>query len=100
MEWVKRLRDKVVGLDTAPLIYFIEDHPTYAQRLTAFFEDVDHGRIRVVTSVVTLTEVLVLYGPSGKAGMSWSNGIETSYWARRASTRYRSRLRSANGQPI
>lgn len=59
MEWVERLHGKVVGLDTSPLIYFIEDHPSYAKRLSAFFEAVDRERIRVVTSVVTLAEVLV-----------------------------------------
>ena len=28
MEWVDGLRDTVVALDTAPLIYFIEDTPS------------------------------------------------------------------------
>ncbi len=59
MEWVERLHDKVVGLDTAPLIYFIEDHPRFAGQLSAFFEAVDRGDILVVTSVVTLVEELV-----------------------------------------
>ena len=59
MEWVERLHDRVIGLDTAPLIYFIEDHPSFAGHLAPFFEAVDQGRIRVVTSVVTLAEVLV-----------------------------------------
>ena len=58
MGWVERLHNKVVGLDTAPLIYFIEDHPGYSQQLAAFFEAVDQGRIRAVTSVITLVEVL------------------------------------------
>ncbi len=59
MEWVERLHNKVVGLDSAPLIYFIEDHPVHAERLSAFFEDVARGCVQVVTSVVTLAEVLV-----------------------------------------
>ncbi|MDJ0632139.1 MAG: PIN domain-containing protein [Xenococcaceae cyanobacterium MO_188.B29] len=29
MEWINQLRGKIVGLDTAPLIYFIEQNPTY-----------------------------------------------------------------------
>lgn len=29
MGWVEDLRGKTVGLDTAPLIYYIEDHPTF-----------------------------------------------------------------------
>jgi hypothetical protein len=34
------LRGKTVGLDTAPLIFYIEDHPTYADLLAPFFEAV------------------------------------------------------------
>ena len=59
MEWVRRLFGTVVGLDSAPLIYFVEAHPLYRPHLRPFFEAVDHGNIRVVTSTVTLTEVLV-----------------------------------------
>jgi predicted nucleic acid-binding protein len=53
------LRGKTVGLDTAPLIFYIEDHPSYADLLAPFFEAVKSGEIRVVTSTVTLLEVLV-----------------------------------------
>jgi predicted nucleic acid-binding protein len=59
MGWVEDLRGKTVGLDTAPLIFYIEDHPTYADLLAPFFEAVKSGEIRVVTSTVTLLEVLV-----------------------------------------
>jgi predicted nucleic acid-binding protein len=46
-------------LDTAPLIYFIERPPTYLPLLLPFFEAVERGDIQVVTSTLTLTEVLV-----------------------------------------
>jgi predicted nucleic acid-binding protein len=59
MEWLKGLYGTVVGLDTAPLIYFIEKHPTYLPLLLPFFEALDRGDIQVVTSTLTLTEVLV-----------------------------------------
>ncbi len=59
MEWIATLRGKVVGLDTAPLIYFIEENPIYLETVQPFFEAVDHGEFDVVTSVVTLLEVLV-----------------------------------------
>jgi|SRR5690606_15852947 len=59
MGWVDDLRGKTVGLDTAPLIYYIEDHPTYAPLLAPFFEAVRAGETRIVTSTVTLLEVLV-----------------------------------------
>ena len=59
MGWVENLRGKTVGLDTAPLIFYIEDHPIYADMLAPFLEAVNAGDIRVVTSTVTLLEVLV-----------------------------------------
>jgi predicted nucleic acid-binding protein len=59
MEWVRKLHGTTVGLDTAPLIYFIERHPKYLPFVYPFFESVQRGEIRVVTSTLTLTEVLV-----------------------------------------
>lgn len=59
MGWVEDYHGKSVGLDTAPLVYYIEDHPTYAELLAPFFEAVTSGEIRIVTSTVTLLEVLV-----------------------------------------
>jgi len=53
------LHGKVVGLDTAPLIYFIEEHPVFLPIVLPFFEAVQRGDIRVVTSTITLGEVLV-----------------------------------------
>ena len=29
MEWLAQLQGQVVGLDSAPLIYFIEENPTH-----------------------------------------------------------------------
>ncbi|MCP4252692.1 MAG: type II toxin-antitoxin system VapC family toxin [Candidatus Scalindua sp.] len=59
MEWLTKLQGEIVGLDTAPLIYFIEEHTTYLGALKEFFETVDKGEVNVVTSTITLTEVLV-----------------------------------------
>lgn len=59
MEWLAPLQGQVVGLDTAPLIYFIEENPTYLEMTDAFFEAIVRGEFRVLTSVVTLLEVLV-----------------------------------------
>ncbi len=59
MERIERFKDKVVSLDTAPLIYLIQDHPAYADRLEAFFQSARQNRVRIVTSVITLAEVLV-----------------------------------------
>jgi len=53
------VRGMVVALETAPLIYHIEENSIYLPFVRPFFEAVDRGEFRVVTSVLTLTEVLV-----------------------------------------
>jgi predicted nucleic acid-binding protein len=50
----------VLGLDTAPLIYFVEQHPVYVDIMRAIIQRIDQGRIAAVSSVVTLTEVLTM----------------------------------------
>ena len=59
MEWLNELQDKIVGLDTAPLIYFIEENPSYLQVTDAFFTAMYREEFSVVTSVLTISEVLV-----------------------------------------
>jgi predicted nucleic acid-binding protein len=59
VEWLNALRGQTVGLDTAPLIYFIERHPERAGKLRPFFAAAERQEFRVVTSLVTLLEVLV-----------------------------------------
>jgi predicted nucleic acid-binding protein len=59
MEWIEALQGQIIALDTAPLIYFIEEHPTYLPILDPFFENIEKGSIQVVTSIITLSEVLV-----------------------------------------
>src|SRR5205807_1466527 len=50
----------IVGLDTAPLIYFIEGHADYGPVVSPFFLDrLEQGLNEAVTSVVSLGEVLV-----------------------------------------
>ena len=60
MGWVDALRGSIVGLDTGPLIYYIEEHADYLARLTPFFEAAERSEFLIVTSFVTLLEVLVL----------------------------------------
>ena len=59
MGWVDSLRRCKVGVDTTPFIYFTERNPTYLQIVKPFFEAIGHDEITVVTSIVTLLEVLV-----------------------------------------
>jgi len=51
-------KHRVVGLDTAPLIYFIEDVAPYADLLEPVFELLGSHRLHAVTSTITLAEVL------------------------------------------
>jgi len=49
-----------VAVDSAPFIYFIEDDPRYAPIVRPLFEQADRGERRLVTSALTLLEVLVV----------------------------------------
>jgi predicted nucleic acid-binding protein len=60
MEWVEQLRGKIVGLDTAPIIYYIERHPLYIDMLRSFFQAVNNTEFAAVTSVMSLLEVLII----------------------------------------
>lgn len=49
-----------VALDTSIFIYFIEEHPDYLPLISPIFEDGDAGRRELVTSALTMLEVLVV----------------------------------------
>lgn len=51
---------RTLAIETAPFIYFVEQHPTYVDRMRAIFHRVNRGTLQVITSVITLTEVLVM----------------------------------------
>jgi predicted nucleic acid-binding protein len=70
MEWITKLHGTIVGLDTAPLIYFVEEHPVYLPFIDPFFEAVERGDIQVVTSTLTLTEALVHPYRHGNRGLA------------------------------
>ena len=59
MGWVEDLHGTTVGVDTSPVIYLVEEHPTYLGLVAEFFSAVHAGHIMAVTSTVTLLEVLV-----------------------------------------
>ena len=50
---------KVIALDTAPFIYFIEENPTYINIVEPLFQEISRGNLRAVTSYITLIEVLI-----------------------------------------
>lgn len=45
-------------IETAPLIYYVEENPAYVAKLDAIIAPVEQGAIGAVTSVITLAEVL------------------------------------------
>lgn len=49
-----------VALDTSVFIYFIQEHPRFLPHLLPLFEQADGGERELVTSAVTLLEVLVV----------------------------------------
>ncbi len=60
MSLAEVLRDSTrVFLDTSPVIYYFESHPTYGPLLDPIFDRLDHGSLTAVTSPVTLAEVLI-----------------------------------------
>ena len=59
MGLIEKLTNKVVFLDTAPLIYYLEENHTYMPLLRDLFAANNNGDFIFKTSVVTLIEVLV-----------------------------------------
>jgi predicted nucleic acid-binding protein len=50
---------QLLGVETAPYIYYVENHPTYADKVDAIFQVVEAQAIEIKTSVITLTETLM-----------------------------------------
>ena len=48
-----------LGLDSAPIAYFIEGNPEFQALCVPFFTAIDKGVIEAFTSAITLTETLV-----------------------------------------
>jgi predicted nucleic acid-binding protein len=54
----QRLSGRIVAVDSAPLIYFMESHPVFFEPVRPFFEGLNQGEFAALTSSVTITEVL------------------------------------------
>lgn len=48
-----------LAVDTAPFIYYIEENPAYLSRVAPIFLAADTGQIALVTSTITVAEVLI-----------------------------------------
>jgi len=57
---ISALPGRRVALDTVGFIYFIEEHPDYLPLLRPLFEETDRGQREIITSALTLLEVLVV----------------------------------------
>lgn len=59
MGMIPKLNNKRVFLDTAPLIYYLEENEHYLPVLDKIFLDNSNRKFLFITSVVTLMEILV-----------------------------------------
>lgn len=55
----EKIAGKLIAFDSAPLIYYLEEHPNYGAIADELFNAIDRGSARGTTSVLTLLEVLV-----------------------------------------
>lgn len=58
-----KIEDALTGvqclhIETAPLIYFVEQNPSYVDRMRFIFQLLQAGNFHAVSSVITLAEVL------------------------------------------
>ena len=56
---IEKLKNAIVFLDTAPLIYFIEGNSEFQGKLEKLFKRNDENHFKFITSSITLLEVLV-----------------------------------------
>jgi predicted nucleic acid-binding protein len=61
---------KLVAFDSAPLIYYLEEHPRYSVLSNELFDAIRENRTVGLTSVLTLMEVLVLPLRAGRKGLA------------------------------
>lgn len=62
MDHLQTLIDQAsrIFLDTAPIIYFVENHPHYRDIVQTIIKSVDDQSILLITSPITLAECLVI----------------------------------------
>lgn len=59
-----RISDALAGvqrlaIETAPYIYFVEEHPAYAEKVDAILRIAEAAGIEIRSSVISLTEILI-----------------------------------------
>lgn len=63
-------RDALLLIDSAPIIYFLEQHPTLAAHFAPLFEAHAAGRLRFAVTTITLAEVLTGPLQAGDAALA------------------------------
>lgn len=63
---------KRVYLDTAPIIYYLENNSLYRDKMKRFFEDCLNHEVQLVTSVITVEEYLVFPYATGKMEFAYN----------------------------
>lgn len=58
------------AVDTAIFIYFIEEEPRFVPHILPLFEDADAGKRELITSALTLLEVLVVPYRGGNTSLA------------------------------
>lgn len=68
--WAGLPSGALVVVDTAPIIYLLEDHPRFLDRFIGLFEAEAAGQVHIAISTITLAEVLT--GPlrTGQAALA------------------------------
>jgi predicted nucleic acid-binding protein len=59
-----------IGVDTVSFIYFIEEHPRFLPIILPLFREADEGKRSLVTSSLTLMEVLVVPYRAGNRSLA------------------------------
>lgn len=70
MGLIEDIGDGGVAVDTAAFIYFIEEESQYLPIIRPLFVEADKGKRRLVTSALTLLEVLVVPYRTGNAPLA------------------------------
>jgi predicted nucleic acid-binding protein len=56
-------------VDSAPIIYYVEDHPTLATHFAPVFEGHESGRVRIAVTTTAAAEILVGPAKSGNEAL-------------------------------
>ena len=70
MVLIEALGEGPIALDTVIFIYWIEENPSYLSQVEPLFQAVDRGEVEIVTSAITLLELLVVPYRAAKVALA------------------------------